>query len=490
MAYQIDFTASNYASRARRKAFLRLLLLAAIAGAAYGVYDVYTTYNQPTLNMKLAEYEAVAGPIEDMNAAWDRAEKEFNAITRYYRLVWAANPTNCLNAMSSTNAPHLGRGFQPRSWKLKTGGACTFDYRYSFGPGDKAEQAKALEATLVHAVTSSFEVVDGKVDVKGVRHENLLDVDALDISVGFSLRDVKPFPAKERALNNCVAEIAAMRKKVQDAKIVEGGDFKGVRTANGIMMAYLSIGKGKPGFPDLAKAIDIFGWFNRADQFIRKNKIPGNDDERRRLKEVWNAVGNARYPWQRFRALDNDELVARTKELGKVADGVKRFKTFLEQRHADCVKKLEPFIEAYVHSDVFNKPFIESDLKDRAAKAAGISRAAITFNDEPGVEPAILVKDNEKFTITWIRWTLSFGTGTGDRAAKTQTDGGADDEPVTLARVADCAKRVLELGPGYVLNSVTVAFGDAGTVSGAVLDGLLPVKRIEPAAKEEVGNVD
>ena len=104
MAYQIDFTASYYNRRRWKKVFLRLLLLAVIGGIVWGVNDVYTTYNQPTLNMKLAEYEGVARPIEEMNAAWDTAAKEYAALVRYYRLIWAANPTNFLTAMASSNA--------------------------------------------------------------------------------------------------------------------------------------------------------------------------------------------------------------------------------------------------------------------------------------------------------------------------------------------------------------------------------------------------
>ena len=177
MAYQIDFTASNYASRARRKIFLRLFLLAAVGGAAYGVYDVYHAYNQPTLNMRLAKYEAVAHPIEEMNAAWDDVAKEFGTMMRYYRLFWAANPTNFLNAMASADAPHLIRGFQPESWTLKTGGECTLKYRYKFNPDDKAKQAKRLETNLVHAVTAIVEVATNvPFSVQGVQLENLLNV--------------------------------------------------------------------------------------------------------------------------------------------------------------------------------------------------------------------------------------------------------------------------------------------------------------------------
>ena len=58
------------------------------------------------------------------------------------------------------------------------------------------------------------------------------------------------------------------------------------------------------------------------------------------------------------------------------------FKGFLEQRHVDCRKKMEPFVEAYLHNDVFNKPLIESDLVDRVAKAVGIDNARISFKDE------------------------------------------------------------------------------------------------------------
>ena len=285
MAYQIDFTASNYASRARRKIFLRLLLLAAVGGTAYGVYDVYKTYNLPTLNMRLAEYEAVAHPIEEMNAVWDEVAKEYGAMMRYYRLFWAANPTNFLNAMASADAPQLVRGFQPESWTLKTGGGCTLKYRYAFNPGDKAGQAKALETNLVHAVTSVVEVATNvPVSVQGVQLENLLNVDELDITVRFSLPNAREFPAKERALTDCVSEIGAFRKKVQETKLTGGGDAKGMpSTAQGMMMAYLPIGKDKPDFPQVANVIDVAGWLGRANQFIDRNRMPP-DPKRREYK--------------------------------------------------------------------------------------------------------------------------------------------------------------------------------------------------------------
>ena len=491
MAYQIDFTASNYVSRSRRKGLLRLLLLAAIAGAAWSVYDAYTTYNQPTLNMKLAEYEAVARPIEEMNVAWDETAKEYGAMLRYYRLVWAANPTNFLEAMASADAPRLGRGFHPQRWTLTTGGKCQLDYLYVFEPGDKAEQARGLEAKIAHSITSLVEVVDGKVDVQGVQHENLLGVNDLRITARFALPDARAFPAKERALAGCVDEIAALRKRVQDAKIADGDTTRGApSTAQGIMMAYLSIGKDKPGFPDFTRVLNVAGWFERADAFIVKNRIPGDGAERQKLKETWNKVGNARFPWQRFRALDNDELVRRTKALGTVSDGVKRFKGFLERRHADCRKKLEPFVEAYRRNDVFNKPLVESDLRDRVAKAAGIVRARVAFKDEPGAEPAVLAQADETFTFTWVRWTLSVGNEVGREDERGQDAGAAvPDEPLTLAKLAVCARRALELGPGYALDTVKVDFGVDGTVSGAVLEGLLPVKKIE-AAKGAVRHVD
>lgn len=488
MAYQLDFTASNYVNRSRRKTFLRLLLLAAVGGTAWGVYDVYKTYNEPTLNMRLAEYEAVARPIEEINKAWDETEKEFNSMLRYYRLVWSANPTNFLDAMVSTNAPRLGRGFHLQNWTLKTGGDCTLGYSYVFEPGDKAEQAKGLEAKVVNAVTSVVMVVDGMVDVQGVQLENLLNVSNLDITAKFSLPNARSFPAKESTISDCVSEIVAMRKKVQEAKFMKVVDAKGDPTTALALMTkpYIEIGRDAEGLPNHKDAIDIMGWLRNADRFIESTvgktgkKVPVSDVERRQhLKDVWNKIGEARFPWDRFRVLDNDEIVARTKAMGIVSDGVKRFKGFLDQRNADCKKKLEPFINAYERNDVFNEPLIESDLKDRVAKAAGITSVTVSFKDEPDSEPAILDKDDEKFAFTWVRWTLSLGgdLGTGNEGV------------LTLEKLVDCVRRVLELGPGYVLDKVKVEFGEDGNVSEAVLDGLLPVKKTEKT-KEEAGNVD
>ena len=491
MAYQIDYSESIWIRRRRRKASIRLLFAAAVAGLAWGVHYVYVTYNQPTLNMKLAEYEAVARPIEEMNAAWDESAREYGALLRYYRLLWAANPTNFLCAMASPDAPRMGRGFHPLRWKLTTGGECRLDYAYEFAPGDKASQAKGIEGEIVNAVTSVVSAAGGKVDVQGVQHENLLRVETLDITAVFSLPDARTFPVKERMLADCVQEIAAMRKKVQETRIADGNGVKGAPTdARGIMMAYLPIGRDKPDFPNLANAIDVAGWMSRADQFILKNKIPGNDAERRGLRESWNHIGDARFPWDRFRTLDNDELVDRTKVLGTVSDGVKRFKGFLEQRHEDCIRKLEPFIEAYDRNDVFNKPLVESDLRDRVAKASGIVRAIVSFKDEPSVEPAVLTKADEKFTFTWVRWTLDVGGEAGSRdQGAGNGEQGARSEPITLAKLADCVRRALELGPGYALDAVDATFAENGDVLSARIEGLLPVKKVE-SVKEAEGNAN
>ena len=496
MTYQIDFTASNYKTRSWRKLILRLLFLAAIAGIAWGVQDVYTTYNEPTLNMRLAEYEAVARPIEDMNAAWDTAAKEYVALVRYYRLVWAANPTNFLVAMASADAPRLRRGLRPRGWTLKTGGECRLDYRYAFDVGDKAEQAKGLEDEIIRAVTSVVQVVGGKVDVQGVRHKNLLEVDALDIAVKFALPDVRSFPEKEKTLADCVNEIAAMRKKVQESKFADKSDEKGVApTAQAIMMAYLpsqfgkdkETGKVKPDFPDLTSVLNVSGWLVRADQFILRNKIPVGEAERKRLKEAWNAVGDARWPWDRFRVLDNEELVNRTKMLVSVSDGVKRFKSFLEKRHADNLKKLEPFVDAYDLEDIGNKPLVVSDLKDRVAAATGITQAHVERPAEDRDAPLTeLVKTDERFVFKWMRWSLSVGavsTRDGVRGQADEQPG--EEDPLTLHKLADCACRALTLGPGYALDTVKVTFGESGTVTGATLEGLLPTKVVERKKEEK-----
>lgn len=491
MAYQIDFTESIWAGRRRRKLILRLLLLAAIAGAVWGVHDVYKTYNEPTLNMRLAEYESASRPIEEMNVAWDTAAKEYGQLVKYYRLIWAANPTNFLSVMASADAPRLRRGFRPVSWTLTTGGDCRLDYRYAFDAGDKAEQAKGLEDEIIRAVTSVVRVVNGKVDVQGVRHENLLDVDGFSVAVRFQLPDVRSFPAKEAILAQCVDEIAAMRKKVQESKFADKSDDKGVApTAQSIMMAYLpsqfgkdkESGKVKADFPDLTKVLDVSGWFKSADLFIAKNKIPGDEAERKRLKEKWNAVGDARFPWDRFRVLDNEELVVRTKTLGTVADGVKRFKGFLEKRKADNTKKLEPFVEAYDREKIGNEPVVESDLKDRVAAAAGIPGAVVTVDHKISAEHAALVKDDERFVFTWVPWTLSVGQGAEkDKAREANEDKVSSEDPLTLEKLADCVRRALTLGPGYALDKVTVSFGADGNVSGAALAGLFPAKTIVPS---------
>lgn len=489
MAYQIDFTASNYVSRSRRKACLRLALLASAAGLVWGAHDVYVTYNLPTLNMRLAEYEAVARPIEEMSAAWDTAAKEYAEMLRYYRLLWAANPTNLLAAMASPDAPSLGRGSRPLNWTLTTGGDCRLDFHYVFSAGNKAEQTKGLEQEIANAVTTLVAVADNKVDVQGVPHENLLSVNGFDLSVRFALPGVKTFPNKEKTLADCVAEIARMRKTVQEVK-VEDTSRKGAppKAVMGVMTAYIPTGRDKPGFPDMKNVIDVGGWFGRADQFIAKNRIPGNEQDRLKIKAAWNEIGEARFPWDRYRVLDNEAFVRRTKELETVSDGVKRFKGFLEKRQADCRKKLEPFVEAYEHRKIFNEHLVKEDLENRVAHAVGITRAWVPDpqpQDEIRDAPAVLVKDDETFTFTWIRWTLSIGDAIGrDGDRQRQSGETGADNPITPEVLMACIRRALALGPGYALEKVKIAFGADESISGVVMEGLLPVKKVEATKKE------
>ena len=487
MAYRIDFTASNYILRSRRKLFLRLLLLATIGGLAWGGYSVYTEYHEPTLNMKLAEYEVEAHPIEEINSEWDAASKEYGKLTQYYRLVWAANPTNFLAAMSVSDGSSLGTEFQPRAWTLKTGGACQLNYRYSFRPGDKAEQVKNLESQIIHSVTSVVKVVDGKVDVQGVKHENLLNVNELDIAVKFSLPDIKSFPVKDSQLAACVSQIAAMRKSIHDIKISDEKGVAGQPSKVGEMMrAYLQTGRGKSGFPSVTNVINVSGWMEKADSFIVQNRIP-DDPSRLKYKEKWNSLGEARLPWERYRQLDNDKLVQGTAELRKVADGIKRFKGFLNRQRVDFKKKLDPFVEAYNHKDVFNRPLIESDLIGRVAKPLNIINARSSFKIEGGVEPIVLEKPDEKYSFTWVRWTLSLGdtNSNADKQNQRQDTG----KRLTQEVLYDCINRILKLGPGYVLEGVNISFDDEGNLAGAIMEGLLPVKQVEPL-KEAKKNVN
>lgn len=486
MAYKIDFTAADYVKRSRRKLFLRLLLLAALGAAAWGVYDVYKTYNEPTLDMRLTEYEAVAHPIEAMNRMWDESEKEFNTILPYYRLVWADSPTNFLNAMASDYSPRLGRGFRPVRWTLKTGGGCKLDYIYVFNAGDKAQQAREIEDKVVNSVTSVVKIATNTtVAVQGVMLENLLNVEELVISAKFSLPGVRGFPPKEKKLAESAAEIVAMRKRVQDLNVPDAGATAGSsQKALAMMMAYIDARfKEKPGFPATTNAINVAGWFDKADRFVKDNGIPVNASETARLKNAWKKFGSARFPWDRHRELDNAALTARVAELGKVSDGVKKFKEFLGRRHEKYVKWLEPLVNAHNRNDVFNRPIVELDLKHGAAKGANLAAfASVSFKDAEGVSSAELAKEEETFTFSWVRWTLSLGIDTKRNGESDEEVAAADPEALSLKNVADCICRVVNLGPGYALDSVRIDFDANGKVSSAVLEGLLPVKKAVPNA--------
>jgi len=490
MAYQIDFTEQFYGTRRLRKIILRLVLVASVAGLAWGTYDAYMAYKRPTLDMKLADYEAVVRPIELMSAAWDKAAQEYGRLLRYYRLVWSANPTNFLAAQCGRDMPLLGPNYHPTRWTLKTGGVCTLGYRYVFGVGDKALQAKGIDDEIVRAVTSSVQVVGGKVEVNGVRTTNLIDVKELPLTVTFALPGAQAFPKKEALLDACGKEIAAVRKKVQDASIAK--DAKGgPTTTKALMMAYLTSnfakdkeGKARADFPEFASAIDIEGWFARADQFIARHRLPGDEGERRKLRERWRAVGRARLPWQRFRTLDNDELVHQVRELQSVSEGVRRFKVFLDQREADCNRKLKPLTGSYDLQKVHNEPLVKPYLTNSVSHVAGVSSVQAEFRDEPGVEPPTYVEGDAKYTFNWVRWTLRLGgavrRNVREGAHNAASEADAPAEPLTVARLTECVCSVLKMpGPGFALESATVDFGADGDVAGAVLEGLVPVNTKE-----------
>jgi len=492
MAYSIDFTSRQYAWRSRRKFCLRMLLIAAIAVAVWEVYDGFRIYNSPTLNMRLAEYEAVTRPIEEMDAAWSEAEKEYFVMDRYVRLVWVDNhPTNFLNAMALPDSRRPGKGFRPLRWVLNTGGECRLDGVYVFRPGDKAAQATNIAAEVSCTITSAVDVVGNKVDLQGIKKEHLVWVDELDISARFFLADSMKFPAKEKSLSDCVGEIKKLREKVQTAKISKDeGPAAPPNTAQSLMTKYvdLQLKVDKRKLPDYKVAINIPGWFDAVDKVLENDAmaagktLPDSDVKRRRgLRAVWDKVGDARLPWQRFRELDNSYLKSRTIALSEVSDGVKRFKTFLDKRREDCKRRLEPLIEAYDRKDVFNEPLVVADLHDRVAAAAGITRAKATFRELEPCEPSVLVKDGDRFEFTWVRWTLYLGARVERDVDKMRSDAGnPSQERLSLAKVADCARRALELGPGYALESAKIDFAPDGEVAGAVLEGLLPVKNVTP----------
>lgn len=84
-----------------------------------------------------------------------------------------------------------------------------------------------------------------------------------------------------------------------------------------------------------------------------------------------------------------------------------------------------------------------------------------------------------------MRWTLSVGSAQGRDGERVQSqDKVADEAPITLKTLADCVHRMLTLGPGYALEKMKVSFAADGNVSGAVLEGLLPVKKVESLGRK------
>ena len=84
-----------------------------------------------------------------------------------------------------------------------------------------------------------------------------------------------------------------------------------------------------------------------------------------------------------------------------------------------------------------------------------------------------------------VRWTLSVGSARGRDGERAQVQDKVENEaPITLKTLTDCVHRVLTLGPGYALEKMKVNFATDGNVSGAVLEGLLPVKKVESMEKK------
>ena len=91
-----------------------------------------------------------------------------------------------------------------------------------------------------------------------------------------------------------------------------------------------------------------------------------------------------------------------------------------------------------------------------------------------------------------MRWKLVIGDAVGgERGQENENREAGSETPLTLEKLADCTRRVLKQpGPGYVLDSINVNFGEDGSVSGAVLEGLLPVKKKDESMKEATSHVN
>ena len=479
MSYRIDFTASNHDLRRLRKICLRILAVSAAAAACWCAYSVYKTYNSPTLDMKLREFESVAHKVEDVNRLWDETHAEWTAMLHYYRLVWADGCARFLEGAAASGASLFGPGYRPVKWTLKTGGRCRLEYRYvfepyryAFEPGGKAEQAASIPTNVVRAVESVVDVSPEGVSVAGVQTENLLNLEGLDISVSFSLAGGKRFPEKDAALAACVKEIEKMRREVQDAVLPGGEALNAQKTAKDKMMAYLPFVKDREDYPAFTNAIDIAGWFEKADRFAKNNPdISFDSAAQARLKAEWSKVGEARYPWDRFRELDNDLLVARKEAFESIASGIGEFKSALLDKHAECRARLMPLTAAYNHKDVSNENMIETDLAVRVAGESGIADARVEFFDDPGAPRPSLDNGGTRYVFVWVRWRLLLS-----------------GEELDAGKIAACAKKLTELGPGYRLDEADIEFDADGKASAAVLTGLMPVKKAEEI-KENPRNV-
>jgi len=484
MAYRIDYTERQYRIRFWRKLILRLVLATTASYTGWKVYDGCRIYKQPNLDAKLSDYETAAGTIERVNREWIEASKEYQAMLKYYRLVWADKPLEFLSAISKPTAPKPGPSFHPRQWTLVTGGECRLDYVCTFDDAvgmDKRVRVNSIAPELVGMVTACVKTVVGEVAVKNVCYTNLLNMTRQEPYVTFTLADAKKFPDTNKSLAEHVGEIQAMRKKILTSKFAETDGSKAKQnlpvTAQELMTQYVLGIKDLSDLPPCTNVINVAGWLSRVDRIASPtNSMKGTETTRRALKARWNRIGKAQLPWQRFRVLDNDDIVSRTRKLKKALGSVSELAGLLESRHEDIVRKLKPLVEAYSRNDVFDYPYIGNDLTNNVTRSVGVEPVAVWFAEEPEKNPPQLVLNDERFVFKSVRWKLLLGADSmpdGDRVMRVERA-----RPITLADVSACAERAVRLGPGYMIDKVVIRFDDEGQVAWAVLEGLLPVKEV------------
>jgi hypothetical protein len=443
-----------------------LFLLLALAFSLFGRW-CYNLWESPTLKQKLVAYGDLTGNIAQLHDEWETAEKNYNSIAPYYRMVWArASLTNLFSSLEGGG--RLPGSLQPISWTIDTTDSSTLKYRLHF-----TEQQSSKRQLCDNAANSLRRMMQDNSDCIETNSlelvypdKDLHDVSSIDFTVQFNLvadaaANMPPMPEQ---LKNAVAMIENRRESILECEFKHGSfDGKTVRTMLGDALAMIRGQLDPEDEKNLNRQI-----INTMDpgRVLRnmKEALPADGSVPEGFESIieeWNRLASRRFPWMRFKELDNEEL----------ANEIATMKILSESGLLVSVNDISSILDSI---EMLRNPLLKG-YDEAAVFDEGVVKDCITrlFQGKSMESPRIDVqRQHENPDILLVLWKMRSGAG------DSQSRGSRIN---TVEDVLDCIHGILALQNGMQIGRVELEInGRTGRdlrVGQYSVQGLLPVRR-------------